>query len=238
LIHRQLDPAKATQWRAWVALALCAVQGARQNAVLHLQADDVTLGFMEPMATGELRWHHGEIVWRAPWDKMGRERAQPLRLAAQMAIEIALEWRERSGYDGPWLLPPVSALNKGETYDQQSLWWALQRAEERAGLPKVRGQAAHSLRRMLAGDIAAASGNFLMGLRAIGDTDPRRAAEYIQDRDDQFRTAFTAVDGLTDWEGALNKSQRTRNTAESAKDSAAGISVVTDTTKGDTNDAD
>jgi hypothetical protein len=38
------------------------------------------------------------------------------------------------------------------------------------------------------------TGDFLLGLRAIGDRDPRRAAEYIQKRDDRLEEAFAQMD--------------------------------------------
>src|SRR5262249_50742135 len=129
-----LDPCRATQWRAWVALAICGFQGARQNAVLHLQPGDVELGHAEFTRDGP-RWVMGTITWRAQWDKNGETRTDPLRLPAQLAIEIAMEWAERNAYAGPWLIPSVQRTKQGEQiYDQQSLWWALQAAEARAGI--------------------------------------------------------------------------------------------------------
>jgi integrase len=218
-ILAQLDPRKASQWRAWCAIAICGLQGARQNAVLHLQPDDIVCGFHDERGV----WQMGEITWRARWDKVGREWTQPLRLASQVAIEIALEWRDRMGYDGPWLFPAGSTLNKGDAYDQQSLWWSLKEAEKRAGVEHQRGRSAHGLRRMLAGDVAAETGDFLMGLRAIGDTDPRRAAEYLKRRDDRTRDAFAALDesGL-DSLGTLTNPQRFRNLAENDESARSG----------------
>ncbi|HKW09730.1 MAG TPA: hypothetical protein VJO33_05075 [Gemmatimonadaceae bacterium] len=191
-----IDPAKATQWRAFVALALCGFQGKRQQQVLHLTPDDVTLGYHTITPDGPV-WVRGSIRWRPEWDKNGVDETVPLRLPAQIAIEIALEWRERTGYAGDWLIPNVQKNKKGEAiYDQQSLWWALKAAQTRGGVANVRRRGAHGLRKLLAGNVTDISGDFLLGLRAIGDRDPRRAAEYIQRRDDRVGRVFDQLDDL------------------------------------------
>lgn len=192
------DPSSGYRWRAFVAWALIGVQGVRQIAALHVQLDDVELGHAEITGDGAVRWVYGRITWRAEWDKLGNEWSQPLRLVTQIALEIALEWRERMGYTGPWLLPPAQPTrNKGDTYDHQSLWWAIRRAEERTGVPHRKWRAGHGARRMVSNDVAGATGDMLLGLRAIGDKDPKRAVEYIQNRDDRTLNAFAQLDGLT-----------------------------------------
>lgn len=178
-ILAQLAPTDGRQWRAWVALTLCAMQGARQNAVLHLTLDDVDAE---------------RIHWRARWDKLGRDWVQPLRERSREAIRVALEWRERLAYTGPWLIPPGSSKNRSGPYSKQSLWAVLQRAEAAAKIPKQARRGAHGLRRMLAGDVAAATGDAFLGLRAIGDTDPRMATRYVQNRDDRMVAAFAKLD--------------------------------------------
>lgn len=175
-----LDPSSAKEWRPFVALTLCGVQGARQWAVLHLTWEDVT---------------RTEITWRAKWDKMGNEWTQPLRPQAAAALLLAGAWRDKKGYTGPWVIPPGSKKNAaGEPYTAQSLWSALQKAEKRAGIPKAKGRGAHGLRRMLAGDISAITKDPLMGLRSIGDTDVRMLERYVQNRPDEMRAAFDKLD--------------------------------------------
>ena len=46
----------------------------------------------------------------------------------------------------------------------------------------------------VAGDVAAATGDAFLGLRAIGDTDPRMATRYVQNRDDRMVAAFAKLD--------------------------------------------
>lgn len=193
-ILSQLNPARPEQWRGYVALGLCGLQGARQNAVLHINAlEDIRLGYHVLGPTG-FEWIPGEITWRSEWDKLGRTWKQPLRQQGQLLIEIALEWRERAAYKGPWLLFPGSSKSKRDTYSQQSLWAILKGAERRAGIDAVVRRAGHSLRRMLAGDVTAETGDFMLGLQTIGDTDPRQAAAYIRARTDRVQSAFDAID--------------------------------------------
>jgi hypothetical protein len=192
----QLNPGRGEQWRGYVALGLCGLQGARQQAVLHLRyPEDVRLGHHQMTPDG-LVWVPGEIVWRSQWDKLGKEWRQPLRFQAQILIELALEWRERQGRKTSWLFYPGSIKSRREVYSQQSLWAILKSAEERAGIEKVARRAGHSLRRMLAGDVAAETGDFMLGLQAIGDTDPRQAAAYLRTRTDRVLDAFDRLDAV------------------------------------------
>ena len=170
------DPAKATEWRPWVALTLCGYQGARQHAVLHLRWEDVDLVA-------------GTITWRAAYDKAGREWTQPLRVASRAALDVA---RPRA-QGRPWVLPGFGS--EGEApYTIQALWGALKRAEERAGIPHRPRRGAHGLRRLLAGEVNARTGNAKLAMDAIGDWDIRMADRYIKTREDTLRETFEAMD--------------------------------------------
>lgn len=176
-----LNPDLRTQWRAFVVLSLVGYQGVRQKAALHLQWADVDLA--------EKRIH-----WRAQYDKMGREWVQPMRDGTIRALEAAQRWREKSKYSGPWVLPADRVTNRSPVYSAQSFWWLLREVEKRANVPHLVGRAAHGFRRMVAGDVAQQTGNPLVGLRAIGDTDVRQADRYLQNRDDVTAAAFAAMD--------------------------------------------
>jgi integrase len=189
-----LSPRDANQWRAWAALTLCGMQGTRENAVLHLKVEDVTLGHTRVTAAGAVTWAMGSLQWRPEWDKQGNDWTQPLRFRSQMAIEVALEWRERLGDDGPWLFPPHRAGSRRETYSAQTLIYHLHNAERRAGITPEKGRGPHSFRRMLAGDVAEATGNPVLALQAIGDTDLRQANRYLKKRTDQVQGAFQQLD--------------------------------------------
>jgi integrase len=210
LILSELNPRRRNNWRAYVALVLCGLQGARQHSVLHLKLDDIRLGYHATTPDG-LVWIPGEITWQAEWDKTGVERKQPLRFQAQMLIELALEWHERDALNGPWLFPTASKKSKRATYSPQSLWAALVGAEARSGVPSIERRAAHGFRRMLAGDVHAETGDFMLALQAIGDTDPRMAVRYLRTRQDRVLDAFTRIDaGMGDLPASAKSGQEAR----------------------------
>jgi site-specific recombinase XerD len=188
-----LNPESATQWRAWVALMLCERQGARQHAVLHLQWADIL---------------EDRIIWRAAWDKVGNQWEQPLRKGTPEVLAVARRWRERIGYDGPWVLPSGSRKSQEATYTIQSLWAALRAAERRSGVERKRGRAGHGLRRKLTTDANRATGNAVLAMRMVGDRDVRQAEAYIQDRIDDMRDAFAAMDRIEAAEAEAEESKR------------------------------
>jgi integrase len=192
-----LDPSSSWQWRPWCVLTLCGTQGARMNAVLHLKPEDVTLGYAE-LRDDRITWVAGEIRWRPEWDKVGNDWTQPLRFAAQVALEVALEWRERTGYQGPWLFPPHRADSKRDTYSPQTLLDHLHKAEKRAGITPEKGRGAHALRRMVAGNMAELTGDPLLAMHSIGDTDLRMANKYLKKRTDRVAGAFALADRITE----------------------------------------
>ena len=171
-----LRPTHGNQWRPWVALTICGNQGARQGAVLHLRWEDID-------------WEAGTITWRREWDKTGTERTQPMRDATKVALRVAEHW---TGGEG-WVLPGYAAPD--QPYTIQSLWGALRRAEQRAGVSRLKGRAGHGLRRLLAGEVAALTGDAKLAMDAIGDRDIRMADRYLKVREDRIAEAFAALDG-------------------------------------------
>ncbi len=167
---------KPTTWRAHVCLALCGYQGVRQHAALHLQWADVD-------------WTRDVLIWRAEWDKVGKEWEQPMRSPTRAILDAI-----RGRHDGPWVLPKGSAKGKGETYTIQSFWAALRRAEKLAKVERLPGRAGHGLRRMVAGNVTIATNNPVLGLHAIGDTDLKQATRYIKHRQDEIKGAFDGMD--------------------------------------------
>ena len=197
----QLDPTSATQWRAFVALAICGNQGVRQRAALHLAWTDIA----------------DDITWRKQWDKMGREWQQPIRAGTLLALAVAKQWRERSGYTGPWVIPQGSSKSNGDgTYSPQSLWAALKRAEKAAGIGHRAGRGAHGLRRLLAGEVNAATGDAVLAMHAIGDTDLRVMTRYLKRRDERIRGAFEKLDeaAASELQTNDNRSQTVNANAE------------------------
>lgn len=183
---KALDPKNGLEWRPFVALSICAFQGVRQNAALHLRWEDVDL-------------EAGRIRWRPEWDKMGRDWSQPLRKGTIAALEVAAANRK----DGnPWVLPSrvysTGRIPLTPTYTAQSLWVALKSAEKRAGIKHVTGRGAHGLRRLLAGDVASLTGDPMLAMQAIGDTDVRQAERYVRKREDRITEVFTRLDNPED----------------------------------------
>lgn len=176
----QLSLTSSRSWRAGAVLRVCGYQGVRQNAVLHLVPED-------------LDFAGGRIHWRPEWDKLGRDWWQPMRAPTREVLVQALAWRERLGYTGRWLF--WAPRNGDKPFSAQSLWWSLTRAEQRAGIPHLPYRAAHGLRRMLAGDVLALTGNLKTAGDAIGDRDLQVLADsYLVGREDEVRSAFDRLD--------------------------------------------
>lgn len=169
-------PELASQWRPYVALALCGLQGVRQHAVLHLRWEDVDL---------EAR----RVKWRSRWDKLGNDWEQKLRDGSVAALEIAAARR-----DGPWVFYTGSSKSKQPVYTKQSLWSALRRAETRGEVERKSRRGAHGLRRLLAGEVNAITGDLMLAMHAIGDKDIRMANRYLKKRDDRIEDAFDRLD--------------------------------------------
>jgi integrase len=157
------------------------------SAILHLQWADLDL-------------QTRTIVWRACWDKTGREWRQPLTEAAAGALGMAWLWRERDGYTGPWVFYSSHARKRAlgddprAIYDPTALLRALRTAETRAGVTHRPYRGMHGFLRALAGDVARSTGNLKLAMEYIGDTDVRRAREYIQVRPDHLKEAASVMD--------------------------------------------
>jgi integrase len=178
---RQFDPGKASQWRPWVALTILGAQGVRQVAALQLRWSDLNL-------------RHRVIVWPKATDKRGRDWPQPLGKAAVRALRVARDMAWRQSVQSPFVL---YGTRGAPCYTIQSLWKALRHAEEKAGIPHRPQRAGHGFRRMVVGDLATATGNVMLALRAVGDQDARMAKHYLKDRDDELRRAFRVRDRVS-----------------------------------------
>jgi integrase len=175
---------QSRHWRAGGILALCGYQGARQNAVRHLQWADID-------------FDTDTVTWRARWDKLGKERKQPLRAPA-VSLLRKVQWQHsRQAIYSDWVFPAPRVRKRSDdpVYSAQALWYALTQAERRAGIAHKRGRGAHGLRRMLAGDVLALTKNLKTAGDAIGDKDLRILQEhYLSDRPEEVRAAFEALD--------------------------------------------
>lgn len=157
---------RAQERTPFCVLALCGYQGARINAVVHLRWEDID-------------WEADTLAWRARWDKMGNEWAQPLR--APTRAVLARLWDAKGRPASGWVFP-ARANSQHETYTPGAFIWVLHQAEKRVGIEPKPGRAAHGFRRMLAGDLAEKTGSGLKAMHAIGDNDERMAKRYVKRR--------------------------------------------------------
>jgi integrase len=181
-IIKALDPNDARQWRAWVFFSIDHYCGPRSNALLHLQWDDVD----ERART---------ITWRAKWDKKGDDYEQPFPSQVLDALQVARQWRERQGYDGPWVLySPRGDRSRCITYG--GINWMLHEAEERAGVERVHMNAMHRFRRGAARNVLEATGGDAHAAMAyIGDKDLKYATKYLKPRNQRLREVADLLSG-------------------------------------------
>lgn len=193
---RQLDRADARQWRGWVFLMLVGHHGQRANAVLHLRWSDVDMD-------------RGVIVWPARYQKQGKDFEQPLLWESISALRTAQAWREKaltyrvlphhkSPNAGPaalaesdWVL--FAERDKAKPMSYQSMHYHLIQAEKRAGLTHKAYAAAHAFRRMVVGNVIDATGDRMMGLEYVGDTDVKQLKSYDRRRAQRVAAASATV---------------------------------------------
>lgn len=167
----QLDPKNARQWRPYCLVLLAGVLGPRQKALRHLTWADVDLT-------------KRTVKWRKEFDKMGKERVQPMPRDAVYAIRVARVWARRDGYVGPWLFYGVQERTRAKPYGYAALNYQLLSAEDRAGVKHIEYRAMHGLRRTSAGNVFEATGGNLKDAGDwIGDTDLKSLAKYLKTRD-------------------------------------------------------
>lgn len=177
-LWQQFDPTKATQWRAWVTLGLLGIYGQRQTATLHLQ---------DPADVDEAA---GLLKFRAEYNKTGEEVHLPLLPIAREIVAVSRQWRATLGITRPWLIPSARKSSSRPTYTLQAFWDALEEAEKRAGIAKIRYRAGHGFRRGLVGDLLADGADIELALKAIGDRDPRMAQHYAVKRNSRIEAAL------------------------------------------------
>lgn len=181
------NPQSSRQWRPWALLMLLGNQGVRERAALHLAWEDVDLD-------GRV------LTWRKDWDKMGREWTQPMRLGTYAALLTAKSWRERDGYTGPWVFytswDRKRRGSKPGVYGAQAFAYHLWKAEAAAGVEHRPFRGAHGFRKMVAGEVAEATGDPWLALQFIGDTDVSLVQKYLKRREDRLVAVANQLDGV------------------------------------------
>jgi integrase len=204
---RTLDPTRHDQWRPWVAILVVAESGQRAQAIRNLQWAD-------------LDWAAGEIVWRGEFQKQGKELRRPITWGFYSALLVAQHWatvelrarpehgarvRNASGqfeHDpevpvverrSPWVL--FAARKYAEPYSYSSLHYQWRQAEDKAGIDHERYRAVHGGRRTVVGNVGEATGDRMLGLEYVGDTDPKMLKHYDKRSAERIRKAAEHVGG-------------------------------------------
>jgi integrase len=164
---------------AYCIMAVLGYQGARVKAVTRLRWEDIA-------------WEDDAIIWRAKWDKQGREWDQPMR-APTRAILARLHAAVGEPTEG-WVFPARKATAKQPVYTPNSFWLMLTKAEARAGVEQKSGRAAHGFRRGVAGNVMDATGSSALAMEAIGDRDPKMADKYVKRRRGRVGKALRSLD--------------------------------------------
>lgn len=177
----RLDYRSALRWRAWAAVALDGLLGARSRALLQLTWEDVDLV-------------RRTITWPAATDKLGRRRVQPLPRDAVFALRVCRVWARRDRYEGPFVLYGAQQRTRGKAWTYSALNDLLHKAAREAGVRQVPFRAMHSLRRMAAGNVLAVTGDITRVGDWLGDTDVRvLRRSYLRSRPDDLAPVVAAA---------------------------------------------
>jgi integrase len=200
----QFDPRRGDQWRAWVALMLLGHHGMRINAVRNLRWQDID-------------YERGVIVWPAKYQKQGVDVTQPITWTTHSALLVArhyagVELQQRAaaqvrGADGKWAHdasqdgPPIEtpfvlfAQRKPTTaYSYSSFHSSLQRAEKGAKIEHKKYRGAHGFRKMVVGNVIEATGDRMLGLEFVGDTDVKMLKHYDKRSQERIDRASAAME--------------------------------------------
>ena len=134
--RKMLAVAQEVDWRFYTALVLAHETGHRIGAIRALRWSDIDLA--------------GQCVhWRKTNDKIGLEHVTPLTDAAIAALGEAR--RTSPGVGEAWVFPAPRDESREVARDLMTGWW--KRAEEEAGLERIRWLGWHSLRRRFGTDL-------------------------------------------------------------------------------------
>lgn len=171
-IEQTCKPQDGKRWRFAVIWTLMGGHGFRTNALLRLKWDDVDL-------------ERGTITMVEENDKTHQRVTRPLTWGAYSALLTAKYWREKLGHTEPWVFFAAQARRNGP-WSYQAANLALRRAEIQAGVPHRKYRGFHGLRRTVAGNVRASTGDAAVAMQWIGD-DVRQATKYLKERETEFQ---------------------------------------------------
>ena len=134
-VHLLLEAAPKVDWRLWVALVLAHETGHRIGSIRRLRWEDIHF------TTGEIEWH-----WER--DKEGNPHRTPMSPDARAAFEFTRGLVDESI---PWVFPAPKDPAQAVRRDTLTNW--LKKAEQKAGLPRVKGFGFHAFRRKMVNDL-------------------------------------------------------------------------------------
>lgn len=190
------EPQHAKRWRLNVALMLIGASGQRANAVRHLRWQDI-----DPAA--------GVVKWPRAWQKQGKDLVRPLTWDFVAALETARFWRnvasqarirrDRKVASRPaqleradWVL--FAEHREAEAVSYQSLHTMLVQLQKKAGVKHEKFRAFHGGRRKVVTDVIRATGDRMLGLEYVGDTDAKQLASYDKGLDERLVQATNAME--------------------------------------------
>lgn len=221
------------RWKAWAAVMIAGSQGERINAVLQLEWPDVDFA-------------GGRIRWRAATNKQGHERWQPMTWEALSALLTARTWADRRATNPSLALTrrvapgrfvfPSGGLRTDRRYTYQAAYLLLVEAERAAGVPHLRWRAFHGFRKMVAGNVAEATGNPWLALQWIGDRDPARMRQYVKERPAELERAAESATGLPHGPAVMDEDNLVGCGAGETWNKASGENRTHDRTQGSDSD--
>lgn len=189
-IMGSFNPAWAKHRTPATILGVLGNQGARINAVVHLDWRDVDWDTVVRLDDGsEMR---GLFIWRAQWDKMGNEWDQPMRQVTRDLLQVW--WRLQGCPTEGWVFPTKNSRSQVGHFSVIGFLAALTTAEIRAGVTHQPMRGSHGFRRRLSGNVADATGSLIASMQAIGNRDVRMAARYVKPRRGRTALALASLD--------------------------------------------
>ena len=192
------EPQHPKRWRIHVGLMLIGASGQRANAIRHLRWRDIESGT-------------GLLTWPAAWQKQGKELVRSLTWDFVAALETARYWRtvasqartrrDRKVASRPaqleradWVL--FAEHRKAEPVSYQSLHTMLIQLQKKAGVRHEKFRAFHGGRRKVVTDVIRATGDRMLGLEYVGDTDAKQLASYDKGLGERLETATQAMESV------------------------------------------
>jgi integrase len=190
------EPQHSKRWRLNVALLLIGASGQRANAVRHLRWQDIDT-------------EAGTVRWVAAFQKQGKDLLRPLTWDLVAALETARYWRRQAGErrarkdrkskswpvhldNADWVM--FAEHQKAKPVSYQSLHTMLVALQKKAKVTHEKFRAFHGGRRKVVTDVIRETGDRMLGLEYVGDTDPKMLARYDKGLEERLGKAVRAVE--------------------------------------------